>query len=361
MSEPVASDAAPSPLRPVRPVRRGGPAPPVRALYKQAPEEFVVDELPVYEPTGSGTHTWLWIEKRGLTTLDAIGKLGEAVGRRQREFGYAGMKDALAITRQWLSLEHVEDAQLAGVTVEGLKILRITRHEAKLKMGHLRGNRFAIRLRDVDAAGAQALRANLADLAARGAPNWFGAQRFGHRGRNVEKGLRILAGDVRRAGRTMPRRLLMLLLSAVQSEVFNRVLLARLATCDSVLAGDVAWLHRNGACFVVRDVATDQKRCARFEISPSGPLPGPDALRAEGEPGEIEARALASLELDPQAFAKVPYGMNQGARRALRVRVLEPEVTEDAGGVWVSFALDRGAYATSVLHELLEDAPWFDE
>jgi tRNA pseudouridine13 synthase len=346
---------------PVRPVRRGGPAPAVRARYKQAPEEFVVDELPLYEPSGAGTHSWLWVEKNGLTTLDAIARLGAALGRRQREFGYAGMKDAQAVTRQWLSLEHADDARLADVAVDGLRVLRVARHATKLKMGHLRGNRFAIRLRDVDAAGAQALRANLADLAARGAPNWFGAQRFGHRGRNVEKGLRILGGDVRRAGRTMPRRLLMLLLSAVQSEVFNRVLLERLATCDQVLAGDVAWLHRNGACFVVRDLATDQKRCARFEISPSGPLPGPDALRAEGEPAELEARALASLELDPQAFAKVPFGMNQGARRPLRVKVEDPQVTEDAGGVWVSFALDRGAYATSVLHELLEDAPWVEE
>jgi tRNA pseudouridine13 synthase len=152
----------------------------------------------------------------------------------------------------------------------------------------------------------------------------------------------------------MPRGLLSLVVSAVQSEVFNRVLAARLDRIDTVVEGDLAFLHRNGAVFLVRDVAVEQARCDAFELSPSGPLPGPEMRWPEGPAAEIERVALASLEIDADLFGRMPRDSHEGARRPLRMRVQEVAVDAEAADVVrLRFVLDRGSYATAVLHELL--------
>ncbi len=340
--------------QPIALVRRGGPAPAVPGSWKATPEDFVVEELPAYEPCGAGDHVWLWIEKRGVGTPEAIEQLARALGRRERDFGFAGLKDKEAVTRQWLSLEHVDPAAVRELALDGVRVLRVERHQNKLRKGHLRGNRFDLRIRGVPAGGADALRENLEFLRAHGAPNWFGAQRFGSGGRNLEKGLRVLHGDPRRAAQRMPRGLLSLVVSAVQSEVFNRVLAARLDRIDTLLEGDLAFLHRNGAVFLVRDVAAEQARCDAFELSPSGPLPGPEMRWPEGPAAEIERVALASLEIDADLFGRMPRDSHEGARRPLRMRVQEVAVDAEAADVVrLRFVLDRGSYATAVLHELL--------
>lgn len=345
--------------KPTEPVRRGGPAPAIPGRIKRAPEHFVVEEVPAYEPSGEGEHLFLWIEKVGLSTLDAVSALGRALGKRDREFGFAGMKDARAVTRQWISIAGVDAERARNLELEGLRVLDARPHRNKLKLGHLHGNRFHVVVAGAAEEHADAARQNLADLAERGVPNYFGEQRFGKRGANLDKGLRILHGNPRKAARTMPRRLLGLVVSAVQSEVFNRVLIARIGEIDRVRGGDVAWIHRNGACFVVEDEAAEQPRCASFEISPSGPLPGPKTLWPEGEVAEIERGVLADLELDPEIFAKMPYGTHEGARRPLRVALSAPDVGMHADGLCLSFELPRGAYATCVTRELLASSPWF--
>jgi tRNA pseudouridine13 synthase len=291
--------------------------------------------------------------------MRAVELIADALGRRQKEFGFAGLKDAQAVARQWITLQGADPAAVEALDIPGVRVLRVTRHGNKLKIGHLRGNRFRIRLRGSGAAQAESVQAQLAHLAAHGVPNFFGEQRFGKRGANLDKGLRILRGNPRKAARTMPRRLLNLIVSAVQSEAFNRVLNRRLETLDRVLPGDVAWLHRNGACFLVEHAESEQIRCDAFEISPSGPLPGPRLLQAQGEPGRIEREVLAELELDGQMFAKMPHGTHLGARRPLRVPLGEPAVEVEDGELAVAFALPAGAYATAVLRELLDDVPWF--
>lgn len=336
------------------------PAPLVRARYKEEPDDFEVEEIPAYEPSGSGDHLWLWLEKRGISTIDAVRHLARILGRREREFGYAGLKDAQALTRQWISIEHQDPGALDGLRLPHAAILRVTRHGNKLRAGHLHGNRFQIRLRGVDAAGLAALRANLEWLCSHGAPNGFGEQRFGKRGANLDKGLEILAHpDPGRIAAKMPRPVFRLLVSAVQSEVFNRVLAARIDRIDRILAGDVAWLHHNGACFRVEDPAREQPRCDAFEISPSGPLPGPHLLEAHGEPGEIEAAAMAALGVSKDSFAHLPTQSHPGVRRPLRVPVRDASVDADPHGARVTFALPAGSYATAVLRELIADMPWF--
>lgn len=346
-------------MKPIEPVPRGGPAGLVPGRYKREASDFVVEEIPAYEPSGSGEHLYLLVEKRGLSTFDAVSRLGRALGRRDREFGFAGMKDARAVTRQWISIQGVDEAAVSALQLDGVTVLEARRHTNKLKMGHLRGNRFSVMISGAEAEHAEAVAANLGYLAEHGVPNYFGEQRFGKRGANLDKGLKILGGNPRKAARSMPRRLLSLVVSAVQSEVFNRVLITRRDEIDDVRPGDVAWLHRNGACFVVGEGSDERGRCTSFEISPSGPLPGPKMLRAEGDVGELEEAALRAVGLSYEVFGKMPYGTHDGARRPLRVPVGEPAVSVEREGLRVSFELPRGAYATAVLRELLADCPWF--
>ncbi|MHC4813573.1 MAG: tRNA pseudouridine(13) synthase TruD [Planctomycetota bacterium] len=341
---------------------RGGPAPRVDAGYKTTATDFVVEEVPAYTPGGDGTHAWLWIQKEGISTLDAVRQLARALSRREKEFGYAGLKDARAIARQWISIEHVDEEQLARLELASMQVLDVRRHQNKLKLGHLAGNRFRILLRAAGTEAATHVLANLRFLAEQGAPNYFGEQRFGKRGANLDKGLRILlAGNPKRAAHTMPRRLFNLVISAVQSEVFNRVLCARIQTLDQLLPGDVAWIHESGACFAVEDAAAEQPRCDRLEISPTGPLPGPKMLRPAGEMAALEAAVLSDLGLgaDAEVFGRMPHKTHEGARRPLRLPVLSPAVEVVDAGLQVSFQLPPGGYATTVLRELLVQTPWF--
>jgi tRNA pseudouridine13 synthase len=344
--------------KPVRPVLPTPPASLVPGSYKVEHEDFLVEELPAYTPCGEGTHTFLWIEKRGLSTLDAIGVLARVAGASRRDFGYAGMKDAHAVTRQWLSIEHVDPEHFVGFQEQGVRVLDVGRHGNKLKPGHLAGNRFSILLRGAPHDGLAALRENLAWCGQKGIPNYFGEQRFGKRGANLDQGLSILrAAKPKRKAYTFQPRILKLLLSAVQSEVFNRVLIRRLDTIDRISDGDLAWRHDSGGTFTVVVPAAEQPRCDAFEISPTGPLPGPKMLRARGAVGAMEDAVMAELELDYEAFAA--FRSHPGGRRPLRARVLEPVVSAEAGGLRIGFGLGPGSYATSVLRCLLVEAPWF--
>ena len=345
---------------PLRPPLRTLPGARIPGRAKVAPEDFVVEEVPAYEPKGSGTHVFLWIEKRGLSTHDAVKRLAVALGKPERDFGFAGLKDALAISRQWLSIEHCDQKRAAALAWDDLRVLDVRLHDNKLRAGHLHGNRFAIVLRDVGQDHLAALRENIAFFARHGALNWFGEQRFGKRGANLQKGLDVLrANDPRQALRRIPRYLQKLVLSAVQSEAFNRVLARRLETTGTLMDGDIAFLHQKGAAFLVKGAKVEQPRCDSFEISPSGPLPGPRCLQPEGEPGRIEAQALEELEITHERFAALPRDSHPGARRPLRVPIGVPRVEAVAGGIEIGFELPAGSYATAVLREVLTQSPWF--
>ncbi len=346
-------------LKPTRPVPRGGPAPAFAGRYKVTPEDFAVDEVPAYVPSGVGDHVWLWVEKCSLSTMDLLHELAARLDRDERSFGIAGLKDAQAVSRQWVSIEHADPAACGKLAGDRFKVLDVKRHGNKLRMGHLRGNRFAITLRGTGADDLAKATANLADLVQRGVPNYFGEQRFGKRGANLQKGLEVLRGDPRAFAHRMPRRVFGLVMSAVQSEVFNRVVIARLATLETLLPGDLAFRHDNGSVFVVDDPAPEQARLAALAVSPSGPMPGPEMITGHGVPLRIENEVLAALELSHAAFGRLPFGLCRGERRPLRVPVAEASAQLVDGGLQLQFVLPRGAYATSVLRELLTDTIWF--
>jgi tRNA pseudouridine13 synthase len=324
-------------------------------VVKASPEDFRVDELPSYLPGGSGEHLYLQVEKRGRTTRDVVRELARALGVQERDAGVAGLKDRQAVTTQWLSFAVPRDPDPASLAGEGFRVLQASRHGNKLRTGHSRGNRFSIAVRGGDLERA---RAAAAALAARGFPNFFGAQRFGAAGENAAVGRALLRGEladpaVRRAARD--RFLRRLSISAWQSLLFNRWLAARIqdGLFASALQGDVMKKLESGGVFTCEDPVADGPRVERFEISPAGPMFGHRLRPAAGPAGEREARLLAEDGTTLEMLAR-GGGEAEGTRRPGRLPVrVETEPLEV--GYRATFELPRGSYATVVMGELVKE------
>src|ERR1035437_2748269 len=175
-------------------------------LIKQHPEDFRVEEVPLYKADGVGTHCYLKIENRDFSNMAAADILAKALGRRNIDIGYAGLKDKLAVTTQWFSVEHLETSRAKTLELPaGRRVVDITRHRNKIKRGHLAGNRFVIKIRypEWSRVGAslddpaEKAKAVLEAMEKTGAPNFFGPQRFGMRGDNHLLGLALLRGDAK--------------------------------------------------------------------------------------------------------------------------------------------------------------------
>jgi tRNA pseudouridine13 synthase len=325
-------------------------------VLRRVPEDFRVDEVPAYLPSGTGPHLYLRVEKRGRTTRDALRALARALGVPERDAGYAGMKDRDAVATQWLSFPVSRDPDPAGLAETGLRVLEVSRHGNKLRPGHVRANRFSIAVRGGDLERA---RACAAALGARGLPNFFGPQRFGVEGRNAEVGRALVRGEptpeARRAGRD--RFLRRLSLSAYQALLFNRWLAERIADglFAAALRGDVLKKLDTGGLFTCDDPAVDGPRVERFEVSPAGPMFGHRLRPAEHEALAREERLLAAEGIALSDFAR-GGGEAEGTRRAARLpAAIALEPLED--GYRASFELPKGSFATVLLRELTKVEP----
>jgi tRNA pseudouridine13 synthase len=314
------------------------------------PEDFVVDELPLYPAAGHGDHVFLHIEKRLRSTEEVARDLARAAGASPRDVGYAGRKDRVAVTRQWFSVPGLDPVRAAALELDRARVLEAVRHPHKLRTGQLRGNRFGLRLRDVD----PNRRADVADaleaLCREGLPNRFGPQRFGRSGDNAEQGRDLLL----QRRRVRDRRQARFLISALQAAIFNDVLERRARPLSRLVIGDVACVHDSGGLFRVEDTVKEQGRADAFEISATGPIVGPRTLTPEGAPARAEREALAGAGLDPDALPAPPRGVRmRGARRPLRVRPGSCDVQSGEGpSLHVAFTLPPGSYASVLLEEL---------
>lgn len=306
--------------------------------------DFQVEELPLYLPEGSGSHAYALVEKRGLTTRDLVLALLHE-GLREQEIGVAGLKDKYAVTRQWLSVPNRHAEALGALdALEGVTLLETSRHRNKLGIGHLRGNRFVIRVREGDAGRAAAV---LEVLLAQGVPNYFGPQRFGRFGTNAVDGLKLTRGEAVPGGHRLKR----FFLSALQSLLFNHMLDARLerGLFDSVVVGDWAKKRETGGVFRVEDAAVETVRARTGEISATLPLYGKKVRLSESEAGVFEAETLAHFGLGWAAFTG-----RKGSRRPSRIFLEETELTPEEDGYTLSFSLRKGSFATSVLREVMK-------
>ncbi len=315
------------------------------------PEDFEVEEVARLEPSGEGEHAYLWIEKRLRNSEEVLQQLAAATGRELWQIGYAGRKDRRAVTRQWFSVPGLDPDTALALELEGARVLRAERHQHKLRTGMLNGNRFRIRVRAVDEQRARQARGRLAEIVETGMPNRFGRQRFGRDGGNVRLGLGVLTGERQQRH----KRKQWLMVSAIQSAVFNRVLELRPARVEQVLAGEVAIEHSTGWEFWVEDLEREKARAERFQISAAGPLFGFKVRRPHGVMAEVERRAQADLGVPSLAELSLPKGLRlPGERRPLRARVSvgEAEYLAAEEILDLHFELPPGSYATVLLEEL---------
>lgn len=345
-------------------------------------EDFSVEEIPLYHPAGEGTHCYFLMEKSGLTTLEALGRISSALNIKRRDIGYAGQKDAHGVTLQWISIEHIDPQALLQRDFGHIRFVDHGLHRNKLRVGHLRGNRFVIKLRNFDAPlpeiqdRAQKI---LDALCLAGSPNYYGPQRFGNQKNSHWLGKAILSDDLdnfyntflgdpdrafapntvdgrrffsegqyqaaydawptafrderrllreliyqkghlRRAYRHINKTMKRFYISAFQSYVFNQVLAARMPDLDRLLPGDVAFKHENGACFLVEDTSEDQPRCEAFDISPTGPIFGSHMKQTQAEAAAIEETIIQAEAGEILAHPSILKKENiKGARRPLRM------------------------------------------
>ena len=320
---------------------------------RRRPEDFRVDEVPLYAAAGTGAHTFVRVEKRLRTTEQVARELARAAGVRPRDVGYAGRKDRVAVTTQWLSVPGLDPGHALELSLEGARVLEAVRHPHKLRTGQLRGNRFDILVHGVDADLHAVVAERLEGVLARGLENRFGAQRFGRDGQNLERASRLLRG-----GGSAPRgRETRFLWSALQAAVFNAVLAGRPAPPDVLLPGDVAVRHDSGGLFVVDDTAAEAARARAFEISPTGPIFGTREIAPVGEVAARERAVLEAHGIDPDDLPR-PRGVRlRGARRPLRVRPTEASLTRIGADLRLRFTLPPGSYATVLIETLLGAAP----
>lgn len=319
------------------------------------PEDFQVDEQPLYLPCGTGEHLYITVTKRLLSTPDLIKILSTGLGLKAQEIGTAGLKDARAVTTQMLSLHLATPDQLARLKPDEriLSIEILGRHRNRLRPGHHRGNRFRLVIRNVMDNARPAVTESLRILEHRGVPNYFGPQRQGKTGDNYKIGATLLTDARRRSAMSRSKRIWYL--NTYQSHLFNRILAKRIDRLDRVLTGDWAMKLENGACFQVEDAEIEQSRADRFEISPTGLLFGSRVSWAGEEPGHIEESVMAEegMTKDVLIAAGKACGF-RGERRPLRVPLADLEWSLDGSVLTLAFTLPPGAYATNVLRELMK-------
>ncbi|WP_095154059.1 tRNA pseudouridine(13) synthase TruD [Pseudomonas sp. Irchel 3E13] len=324
------------------------------AVLKAVAEDFQVDEVLDIPLSGEGEHLWLWVEKRDLNTEEAARRLARAAGVPLKTISYAGLKDRQALTRQWFSL-HLPgkaDPDLSAAENETLRILKRTRHSRKLQRGAHSANGFTLRLTRLQADHA-ALDARLEQLKAEGVPNYFGTQRFGHQGGNVEEARHWAERKALPEQRNLRSRVL----SSARSYLFNRVLAERVSdgSWQRAQVGDLLAFTDSRSFFPAGEPECSDPRLAILDLHPTGPLWGEGLPATQGLGGAIEQHIAT------QEAALCEWLGNAALKQERRILRLpigrltwhypEPDTLQ------LEFILPAGCFATVVVRELIDLVP----
>ena len=319
-----------------------------------APDDFIVDEIPLYSPCGEGEHLYVRLRKRAMTTPDLVRVVARVAHVRDRDIGVAGMKDKYAVTSQWISLPLGALPEDSWELPDGIELLEASRHTNKLRTGHQKGNRFEIRLIEPVSDALERAKPIQERLLTHGLPNYFGAQRFGREGRNLADALRWLSqsNSGRGRGHRGTRFQEKLFPSVIQSELFNRYLERRMSLgLERLVNGDVVRLEGTASLFVVENPETELPRLAKRDLHLTGPLPGPKMRSAAAEILALEGELLAELGLTEDALASLGRKA-PGTRRDLLVWLDDLEVSQsEDGSLKLRFSLPSGSYATQLVRE----------
>ncbi|MEJ2467907.1 MAG: tRNA pseudouridine(13) synthase TruD [Campylobacterales bacterium] len=341
---------------------------PIPFVFKQSVRDFVVNEVPLYPFTGNGEHLILHVRKKNLSTWDLISLLANHLGIKGREIGYAGLKDKNAMTTQYISLPRKYEKKLESFAHENVKILERTYHKNKIHMGHLKGNRFFIRLKKVTPTAAKKIDEALKQIASHGMPNFFGYQRFGIGGENWKKGEALLRGKIKERNVKLKR----LYINAYQSHLFNLWLSRRIEISTLIgnfdiseiapllnlpaeqlkklkaqphpyklIEGDVMMHYPHGRPFEYDGSEEEVERFLERDIVPTGLLVGKRAKRSTGASRVIEKEYDAVHEID-------------GQRRYAWIfpEEIEGQYRDENAWYELHFTLPKGSYATVLIEEI---------
>ena len=316
--------------------------------YRVRVEDFEVEEVLGFEPGGGGEHVCLYIEKQGENTRYIAGQIAKIAGVRPRDVSHCGLKDRHAVTRQWFSvaIPVKKTIDWTPLQTDSCRILNTVRHNKKLRTGSHKANRFIITVRNISYP--ESLEQRLSKLGEQGVPNYFGAQRFGHGGHNLE-----LAESLFNGNKIKDRPLRSMVISAARSHLFNQVVNARIekGCFDQPLAGDVFRLAGSRAFFCEPVDDAIGERLAQQDIQIAANLPGKGGWLNQDEASVFEQQAIGKLhhwvdglaalgvDVDCRPIALMPQSFSH--------QWLEPDVLR------LSFTLPTGSFATAVLRELL--------
>jgi len=336
--------------------------------FKQSPRDFVVEEIPLYEFSGEGEHLILQVRKKSLSTSEMIGQIARYLNIKNKDIGYAGLKDKHAMTKQYISLHKKYEEALESFEHENIKILSKTYHNNKIRIGHLRGNRFYIKLKKVNPTDATKIDEALKNIAAFGMPNYFGYQRFGNDGDNHILGEKLAKGEAKERNPRVKK----LLINAYQSHLFNLWLSRRLEISSLVssfkaeeledllnmpndevkkmqsqthplklISGDIMEHYPYGRLFEFDGLAEDLERFYARDITLTGLLCGKKVKMASGIAGEIEKSFDDTINAE-------------GARRFAWVYPTEIEgrFNKIEAQYEMNFTLPKGSYATVLIEEI---------
>ena len=334
-------------------------------VFNSSARDFTVEEIPLYEFSGEGEHLVLHVRKKEMTTWEMLDVLSNHVGIRRRDMGYAGLKDKHAMTLQYVSVMAIHEEKLKAFSHEKIKILSMVRHSNKIRVGHLKGNRFNIRLKKVLGVQKDKLDSVLKWIKNNGVPNYFGNQRFGNDGDNWMEGKKLIEGTLKMRDRKTKE----FLMGSYQSYLFNQWLSKRMeinlllekftqsqteqvmklpkdslkgtkeqTNFFKILEGDVMMHYPYGRLFNAENLAEESLRFQEKDIAPAGLLTGKKADPAKATAGLIESPFVENIPLN-------------GSRRYAWIQVTEVSKTyvEEKAHYELSFVLPKGCYATNVL------------
>ncbi len=339
---------------------------PLDFVFNKNSDNFFVEEIPLYPFAHTGEWLMLKIRKKNITTPEMIKKIAKYLNISKNLIGYAGLKDKEGLTIQWISIPRIYRDEINKFQDREIKILKQDLHRNKLKIGHLKGNKFFVRFKKVTPTTAKILFSLIKDIKEYGIPNFYGEQRFGKFGNNFEEGKKIIEGEKF----VKNKRLNKLLINAYQSKLFNEWLKERIKFSSlfelsqnellnagfekelikfvksqkhpfKLLKGDVMTHYPLGRLFYLEE--DESERFLNKEIVPTGLLPGKKAMRAKGFAAEIE-RKFDDL---------IPAG---GDRRMAWIfpEILEKNYNKNKAWFEMSFVLPKGSYAT-VLVKILQN------
>jgi tRNA pseudouridine13 synthase len=324
--------------------------PNICGVLRQRPEFFQVEELLGFEPEGEGEHVFVWLEKRLLNTQYVAEQLAKVAKVAIRHVSYSGMKDRNAVTRQWFSVHLPGNAEIdfSVLNNDQLTVLKQCRHRKKLRRGIHHGNQFIITLCDV-VGDQQSLDAAVKKIQTDGFPNYFGEQRFGRDGANVQRAIDWFNGEIK------PKKHLRgIYLSSARSFLFNHVLAKRVAekNWDKLSSGELVMLNASHSVFLQKEDEDLSARLAEGDLHLTGPMYGASgSLMPEQDAADLESQVIDAYPLISEGLIK--HGL-KAERRALRVIPTDLQIKKEAEQVQFKFSLPRGCFATALMRELID-------